>query len=101
MPVVLDARGALDGVLVEGHPDRVALDRGLLERHEGLGRAEQTGADGDPLRGAGRVVEIDLTDGAELLPVGADGDGLAVDEALNLVGGEHEKFSLAVWVATP
>src|SRR3712207_6411461 len=86
--VVVDARGALDLVLVVGHDDVVATCIGGLQRDEGLLRAEQAGLHGDPGRIAGAVVQVDLADAAELLPGGGNYVPAGACKRAQLVGGD-------------
>ena len=71
--VGVDLRGVLHLVLADGYADAVVGQVGVPDRDEGLLRAEQAGADGDPLGLAGLVVEVDLGGRADLLA------GLVVD----------------------
>jgi hypothetical protein len=96
--LVLDPRGALDLRLVVGDTDLVALDGRLVQRDERLGGAEQAGGDGDPLRVAGLVVQEDLADLADLVPVVVDDRAAGREQVLDLVSADHGDSSTGLGI---
>jgi hypothetical protein len=95
--VLVDPRGVLDLVLAVGHLDAVAGEVGPVQRYERLLRAEQAGLHGDPMRVVGAVVQLDLTDRADLVAVGAV-DSCAGQLMDVTVRDHHDPFEdMAAW----
>ena len=78
--------GVLDKGAVEGDPEGPSTSSLGLQGDEGV-PGEQAGAYGGPLRHAGRVVEIDLVDGADLGAVAVE--RLAADQVARIDVGLH------------
>jgi hypothetical protein len=85
--VDVDVRRALDLVLGVGQLEPVARERGAGDRDEGLAGAEEAGVDGHELRTTALVVEEDLTDLADLVPVAAVRRGS--HDAASVLGVKH------------
>jgi hypothetical protein len=80
--VGVDPGGTLDLVLVVADLDVGAAEARVLQRDEGLRRAEEAGLDGDPARCAGGVVDVDLADATDLVAVQVDDVAVGGVEAL-------------------
>src|SRR3954454_8669755 len=94
-----DAGRVLDLALGVRDLDAVrAVEAGVLQRHEGLGRAEQAGVHRDPARRARRVVQVHLAGLANLV-AGVVIDGRALN-VVDLVLADHAcSFVRAGWLA--
>ena len=69
---IRDVGGVLDHRLLEGHHHVVPVEAGTLQRDELLLGAEQAGFHGDPVGLTGLVVDVDLADGPDLVPLRVD-----------------------------
>ena len=67
--VVVKIRGVLDAVLGEGQVEFAVTKAVATQRDDGAAGAEEAVVDGDKVRLAGGVVDVDVLDGTDLVAV--------------------------------
>lgn len=96
-PLGIDARCVLHGGLVERDDQLVPVRLGARDQHERRPQAEQPRVHERPLGPAALLVQVDLVDLPDLVPVRPD--HVAAPQLLDLDDLEHERSFRSTWLA--